>query len=222
MKNLFIAICLMTVINVVSAADETTTSEMAVKDGVATAGQGSAKIDGDIDDSWKKAPKIKVNKMGSESSNDDLSTSTVQLLWNENQLFALWHVKDNELSATNQEEWQQDSIELFLDQNNARSGPYDSDDAQYRVNFEGKLSGQGGGYDADHFKAATKKTDDGYIVEMAVKIAHAELKPGTKLGIDFQVNNDPGTGQRESVTKWNYLENDSWESAADFGTLILK
>ena len=223
MKKTFIAALLLVPVSFAAAADETKVADETKSDeAVVTAVQGAAKIDGEIDDAWKQAPKVAVEKRGDESSQGDLSTATVQLLWDKDHVFALWRVKDSELSASNADNWAQDSIELFIDQNYARSGSYDDDDGQYRVNFEGELSGQGSGFDVNDLRAATKKTENGYVVEMAVKIKHAELKPGAKLGIEFQVNNDAGEGFRDTITKWNDIENDSWENTTDFGTLLLK
>jgi endo-1,4-beta-xylanase len=111
---------------------------------------------------------------------------------------------------------------LFLDQNQKKTRYYQSDDAQYRVNFKGELSGQGEGYDETDLKAATSKTDDGYIVEMAVRVAKSDLKPGAKLGLELQVNDDHDSGSRDAVAKWHHAEDDSWEDTSNFGTLELK
>ena len=141
---------------------------------------------------------------------------------NDDWTYALWQVKDAKLSAESSDEWAEDSVELFLDQNKKRTTIYQSDDAQYRVNFEGDLSGQGTGYDEADLKAATSKTDDGYIVEMSVRVKEIDLQPGAKLGLELQVNDDHGSGGRDSVAKWHHTEDDSWEDTSNFGTLELK
>lgn len=116
----------------------------------------------------------------------------------------------------------QDSVELFLDQNQKRTSYYESDDAQYRVSFEGNRSGQGTGYDENDLAAAAVKTDDGYRVEMSVRLSDIELKSGAKLGLELQVNDDHDSGSRDAVAKWHHTEDDSWENTSNFGTLELR
>ena len=126
------------------------------KKGIAVA----PKVDAKIDEIWKTCPKYLVNQPIAdllEIDSKDMATATVRLLWDDRYLYALWVVKDSELSADAGDDWAQDSVELFLDQQQDQSTSYENDDAQYRVNFEGKISGQGTGYDEADIKAATKK-----------------------------------------------------------------
>ncbi len=203
-------------------ADKTMTKE---EPGVAKAISGAAKIDGKIDDAWKKAPMLKVVKPVDgivQIEEKDMATATVQVMYDQDTLYALWQVTDDKLSDGGADPWEHDSVELFLDQDNKKSSVYDDNDGQYRVNFKGLMSGQGTGYNKDFCKAATAKTENGYIVEMALKITHVKLKSGVKMGFDLQVNDDAGDGSRSAVAKWYNDEDDSWENASTFGTLILK
>ena len=203
---------------VVGTADDSKTD-------VAIAIQGTPKIDGKIDDAWKKAPAVHVNKPISDLLTiepKDIATAAVQFMYDKDHLYALWIVKDSALSADAIDDWAQDSVELFLDQNQNRTNVYEDDDAQYRVNYEGKLSGQGAGYDESDLQAAVAKTDIGYIVEMAIRVNKAELKPGAKLGLELQVNDDHDSGTRDAIAKWHHTEDDSWEDTSNFGTLELK
>ena len=195
------------------------------KTDVAQAIQGTPEIDGKIDDAWKKAPAVHVNKPITDLLAIDpkeIATAAVQFMYDDEHLYALWIVKDSALSADSSDDWAQDSVELVLDKNHQGSTFYEDEDAQYRVNFEGKLSGQGAGYDAGDLKAATVKTDIGYIVEMAIRIDNTELKTGAKLGLELQVNDDHDSGSRDAIAKWHHTEDDSWEDTSNFGTLELK
>ena len=151
-----------------------------------------------------------------------MAKGTVQFMWDKEHLFALWSVKDPKLSAEEVDPWEQDSVELFLDQNKKGTVSYEADDAQYRVNFKGAISGQGSGYDAKDIKAASATSKEGYVIEMSIKIEHVELKPGTKMGLELQINDDPGDGSRGAVAKWNHTEDDSWENTSNFGTLVIE
>ena len=195
------------------------------KKGVAVAKKGTPKVDAKIDEIWKTCPKYVADQPIAdllEIDSKDMATATVRLLWDDRYLYALWVVKDTELSADAEDDWAQDSVELFLDQQQDQSTSYENDDAQYRVNFEGKISGQGTGYDEADIKAATKKNKKGYIVEMAIQTHSADNKAGTVMGIEFQVNDDHGSAQRNAIAKWFHTEDDSWQDTSTFGTLELK
>ena len=201
-------------------------SESKVKVSVAAAIAGTPKIDGKPEELWAKAPKIKVDKPIEdllEIEQEAMATATVQFLWDQDHLYALCNVKDAKLAAAaGVDPWEQDSVELFVDQNMKRSVYYQSDDAQYRVNFQGDVSGQGSGYKRMFLKSAVSKTKTGYIVEMSLKLDKVELKAGTKLGLELQINDDVGEGKRSAVAKWNYDGDDSWEDTSNFGTLEMK
>lgn len=186
---------------------------------------GTIKVDGEIDDAWKNATAVEVKKLVKSESTlteSEAAKGTVKLLWDKEYLFALWQVQDSKLSASSSDPWAQDSVELFVDELNEKSGAYQKDDAQYRVSYEGKISGDGMGYNPENIKAVAKKVDGGYVVEMAVKLSYAKKEAGTKLGLELQINDDPKTGSRGSITKWNHPENDSYMSTSDFGTLVLE
>ncbi len=90
------------------------------------------------------------------------------------------------------------------------------------MNYEGKLSGAGPEYSEKNVKAVAKKIEGGYLVEMSVKLSHAKREAGTKMGLELQVNDDPNTGTRGAVTKWNHDENDSYQNTSKFGTVLLQ
>ncbi len=186
---------------------------------------GTPKIDGEIEDSWKNATAVEVKRIvKSETSmvESEVATGTVKLMWDKEKLYALWQVKDSKLSAKSNNDYEQDSIEFFVDELHERAGAYQKDDAQYRVSYEGKLSGAGEGYKEENLKAAVKKIDGGYLIEMSVKHSFAKAEGGTKMGLELQINDDPNTGSRGAVTKWNHAENDSYQSTSNFGILMLK
>ncbi|TWU48698.1 Endo-1,4-beta-xylanase A precursor [Rubripirellula tenax] len=207
------------------AKTATESDSSAVKGVVAIAAAGSPVIDGEIDEVWSTATAIKVDKPITDLtqvSKEEMSTGEVRVLWSSDKLSVLWQVSDKELSAISSEDWAQDSIELFVDRNHEATASYQDDDAQYRVNFKGQVSGRGLGFVESDVKAVSKKTDTGYLVEMSINMTDSPLHAGDHLGLELQVNNDDGSGERVSVAKWSHAENDSFESTENFGTLTLK
>ncbi|MGB7346085.1 MAG: sugar-binding protein [Pirellulaceae bacterium] len=205
--------------------NEDKTSKIRMPKGTAAAIKGSPEIDGKVDEAWKQVPRVRVQQPIEAIQVlpvDEMATATVQFMWDDGHLYSLWRVTDKKLAPEADDDWQQDSVELFLDQDKKRSTSYEEDDAQYRVNCEGKLSGQGTGFDVNNLKAATSVTKSGYIVEMAVDIKHVKLMPGMELGVEMQVNDNAGDGTRGAVAKWLHVEDDSWENTSKFGTLLIK
>ena len=85
----------------------------------AHAAHGTPKIDGVVDDIWEQAKPINVSKPAiseTELAEDQMATATAQLLWDKEHIYALWKVSDSKLSATADEDWAQDSVELFIDE----------------------------------------------------------------------------------------------------------
>jgi len=218
----FLPACLLFSVAITGLADDNDTDQ---RQGVAIALRGTPKVDGKIDDLWKSCPKHTVALPITELlkiEQKDMATATVQLLWDGRHLYALWVVNDAALSAESSDDWAQDSVELFLDQHQDKSTTYQADDAQYRVNFQGKRSGQGTGYDEADLKAVAARTKKGYRVEMSIRTHAADMKPGTVMGLELQVNDDHGSGQRDAITKWLHPEDDSWQDTSKFGTVQLK
>jgi endo-1,4-beta-xylanase len=108
-----------------------------------------------------------------------------------------------------------------VDQNNAKTKNYQSDDGQYRVNFDNEQS-FGGSASPDALVSATRIISGGYIVELAITLDAIEPQRGMVIGFDFQVNNDEdGDGTRDSVVTWNDPTGQAHQNASTFGVLAL-
>jgi endo-1,4-beta-xylanase len=186
---------------------------------VTTAVKGTPTIDGDIDSVWNSANVIDVNQWVQGTSG---STAKVRTLWDENYLYVLFEVKDSLLTKASANVWEQDSIEIFVDLNNAKSSTYQDDDAQYRINFDNEPSFNPSSKES-LLTSATKVVDGGYIVEAAIKWDGVTPYSGMVIGFDAQVNNDEdGDGTRDSIAIWNDLTGNSWQNTSGFGMLKLQ
>ncbi len=185
----------------------------------AKAAKGTAVIDGDIDDIWNKAEQIVTDRWVSGSSG---STAKVRTLWDDNRLYVLAEVTDSLVTKRSANVWEQDSVEIFIDQNNARTGSYDGDDGQYRVNFDNETSVNPGSLSAN-LTSAAKRTPTGYIIEAAVDWVGTPPKVGSIIGFDVQVNNDENDdGTRDSVAIWNDTSDRTWQNLTNIGLLTLE
>lgn len=187
----------------------------------AVAIHGTPTIDGKIDDVWKKVPRLVTSRPVTEHNaleeGDVPATASVKCMWDDGHLYCLAVVKDSKISTENDDSWEKDSVEFFVDGNLARATSYDSDDGQYRTDASG-VNTVGDSNDIADYTSAVTKTKDGYIVEACIKI---DTDAG-KIGFDVQVNNDAGEGRRQSTMKWNEPTNKSFEDASGVGTLTLR
>ncbi|MBQ5417509.1 MAG: endo-1,4-beta-xylanase, partial [Oscillospiraceae bacterium] len=192
-----------------SAVEERAKAEMKITKGTVT-------VDGEIDDAWSGAEDVKLEiALGSKSE------CSAKLLWDEENLYVLAKVKDDVLNTASGNDYEQDSIEVFLDENNSKAGSYEPDDKQYRVSCENKQSFNGEKCNADNMSSAAVKTDDGYIIEAAFKWTDITPAAGTKIGIELQINDASADGVRIGTLNWSDDSNTSYMNTSVFGTAEL-
>ncbi len=185
--------------------------------GIAKAKYGTPIIDAEIDGIWSSAEYVNVNNAVTAWEG---AKGKVKLLWDEKYVYALFEVSDSLLNNRSQNVHEQDSVEIFLDQNNDKTAYYDIDDGQYRVDYEG-IASFGSTPDTPGFTAKAMKTGDGYMVEMAIPLL-GEPKEGAVMGFDAQVNDSNEIGVRQSIAKFNDITDNSWQSTELWGELILE
>ena len=179
--------------------------------------RGTPVIDGVKDPLWLTANELETNTwvIGSQGA-----TARVRTMWDDQRLYIWAHISDGQLSKVNTNPWEQDSLELFIDQNQARTDSYQPDDGQFRINFDNEQSFRGNA-GPHNFVAATRIVDGGYIVEAAITLDHLRPEANLVLGFDVQVNDDNGAGHRTSKVTWHDPTGAGWTSTANFGTLRL-
>ncbi len=179
---------------------------------------GTPVIDGEQDGIWNATTPHQTD-VWVEGSNG--ATAQFHTLWDEHNLYVYAVITDSLLSASSDDAWQQDSLEIFIDQNNGKTTNYGEDDGQYRINFNNERS-VGGHASLDNFTSFTKVTETGYIVEAAFALDTITPTAGTLLGFDLQVNNDEnGNGSRDSVATWNDPTGASYMDTSRLGVLRL-
>ncbi len=182
-------------------------------------------IDGVIDASWADANVVTTGKTVEGSA--DGATAEVRTLWSgEDMLYVLAEVTDPVIDVTSADPWNQDSLELFLDLGNVKSGSYGPNDAQMRISVDNVRSfGTGdAALQAARLTSATALTDTGYVIELAVSLrgqsgGQNDVPLGgaeTFQGLDFQVN-DGRDGVRYSVHTWAEPTGTGYQNTARWG-----
>lgn len=176
---------------------------------------GTVIVDGVADSIWNEVSAVPLTiEMGA------VAEAQAKLLWDKSNLYLWMEVMDNELDKTSLESHEQDSVEVFLDENNGKTEEYEDDDKQYRINYMDEKSFNGIKCTAENVTSAVKVTDGGYIVEAAFKWTDITPKAGTEIGIELQINNGAG-GTRIGTLSWFDESGMGWSSPRVFGTAFL-
>jgi len=182
----------------------------------ASAAFGTPVIDGEVDAVWNRTATLPVTRYQTAWQG---AIGTARALWDDGNLYVLVEVKDAQLDKANANPWEQDSVEIFVDENNAKTSSYEPDDGQYRVNFDNETSFNPPAI-ADGFESATARTADGYRVEVKIPLRTIVPAGNTSIGFDVQINDASG-GQRISIANWNDLTGQGFQDPSVFGGLTL-
>lgn len=201
------------------SADASTFGKVTVAEipAYAEATQGTPVIDGKIDNIWADANVLDINTYSMGAG----ATGTAKVLWDKDYIYVLAEVKDPVLSKASPNVYEQDTVEIFLDENNRKTTAYESDDIQARVNYDGEKSVTDG-LSTDAFVSAAAKTADGYLVEFALPTTLGGFKANQVVGFDAQINDDgDGAGKRTSISNWYDLTGMGYTDMSGLGLLKL-
>ncbi|RAP74896.1 endo-1,4-beta-xylanase [Paenibacillus montanisoli] len=173
-------------------------------------------VDGTVDAVWSGTPEMPISRYQTAWQG---ASGVAKALWDQQNLYVLIQVSDAQLDNGSVNPWEQDSVEIFLDQNNAKTSFYQDDDGQYRVNFANAASFNPSSI-ADGFASATKVTGTNYTVEVKIPLKSLTPANGKKLGFDVQIN-DGKDGARQSVAAWNDTTGNGYMDTSGFGVLTL-
>ena len=186
-----------------------------MKPGIEQIPYGTISVDADADAAWDNAVNIPltINK-GSEAS------ANAKVLWDDDNLYVYATVKDAVLDKTGAQTHEQDSLEVFIDEDNGKTASYGEDDKQYRINYNNEQSFNGKKCLAENVKSATKTIAGGYVVEAAFKWTDIKPANGTKIGLELQIN-DAKDGKRLGTLSWYDETGMGWSGSNVYGTVEL-
>lgn len=183
---------------------------------------GTPTIDGAAEKLWENAPAIQLDRIVPDATSipaSDLAEAELRAMWDGQNLYILIRATDRTLSTRNSAPWEQDSVELFIDEGQQRNRSYDDDDAQYRISAMGQITLND--KNPNKIQAQVLRTGSGYDIELAIPWLKSAPYLNRSIGFEAQLNDDPGTGRREGIRKWNLATNDAWHDPAGFGSLVL-
>ncbi len=186
---------------------------------------GEINVDGEIDEVWEEVDFIYVENLKTgaymgDSSKDSSDYAELQckVLWDgEYTLYILYVVYDPLISQAGAQEWERDSVEFFIDEDNERNGAFDNNSIQWRI----MAVEQNDGYLNWKIPAqVVKMIPNGYVVEIAYEFSDVELVDGHSIGFDLQINDDAeGNGQRHACLGWSDTTDKASSDNTVWGTL---
>ena len=190
-------------------------------EGRAVAVFGTPTIDGTMEEVWNRAAVILPTVVNSPQVQ---AKGEFRVLWDDNALYTLFVVTDPVLNKASMNTYEQDSVEVFLDEKNDKASSYQSDDVHYRVNYENSPSTDAG--DSNRFYTATSELKDadgkviGYIAETSLTWSAAPANL-TVMGFELQINDAGSAGMRLGTVNIFDQTGTAWQNPSMMGELIL-
>ncbi|WP_228586874.1 endo-1,4-beta-xylanase [Alkalibacterium sp.] len=177
---------------------------------------GTPETTGELDEIWQQAESLPIDRYQLAWQGAD---GVGRVLWDEENLYVLVEVTTPSIDVTGEEPWEQDSVEVFIEESNQQAESYSGGARHYRVNAEGlETSGEWTEYNS--FSSRIIVTDEGYSAELVVPWEEITPVVGDKVGFDLLINGAQA-GSRESVSVWNDLSGQAYQEPAVFGELEL-
>ncbi|MBB6020304.1 endo-1,4-beta-xylanase [Paenibacillus sp. JGP012] len=173
--------------------------------------QGTVTIDGEKDAKWNKADPFQIMPLNPGGG----AFAEARAMWSGQDLYLFIDVTDPNIITNATDPWDQDSVEIFLDENHQRTPFYQYDDAQFRISAD-NMATFAGSASPGRLQSAVKKTAKGYQVEAKIRLQSLTPKAGDVIGFELQVNDNQGNNNK-STAKWNDLTNDSWKNTSQYG-----
>lgn len=183
----------------------------------------SPKIDGKVDDVWAQARSNAIGNVSyAPASNEADASASFKMMYDRQALYLLVDVSDDELINDSVESWLDDSVEVFIDADNAKAQTYGDNDYQYSFAWDASAPtlSETKHNKTDGVQYAFDKTDAGYRLEARLPWATLGTTPsvGAKIGLDVHVNDDDDGGDRDTKLMWNTKNDIAWQSPAALGT----
>ena len=194
--------------------------------GIAPAAQAPA-IDGRVDEVWSDARSHTIQNVvfAPVSSTADLSAS-FKALWDDDNLYLLVDVTDDDLRNDSDEFWLDDGIELFVDADNSKSDDYTDNDYQFYFGWDRSrpVMGEEKRGITTGVAFAMDNIAGGYRTEIKLPWSTLGTKPapGVKIGLDVHVDDDDQGGERDSKLLWHAKEDVAYLHPRAFGTAELQ
>jgi tetratricopeptide (TPR) repeat protein len=186
-------------------------------------------VDGNVDQAWRDIPAHTIGHAGHVayapvSSETDLS-ARFQAMYDQQALYVLVEVTDEQLVSDSAEYWLDDGVEVFIAADNNKSDVYGARDYQYHFDWDSTAPalGETRHNNTNGVQYAFARTEKGYRLEAKLPWATLGTTPavGKKIGLDVHVNDDDDGGDRDTKIMWFGTHDIAWQQPSAFGTAEL-
>ncbi|NGZ76858.1 sugar-binding protein [Saccharibacillus alkalitolerans] len=179
------------------------------------AARGTPHIDGAVDDVWSNATPLRLN------TDPNGTTGTVRIAWDNVALYYLFEMTDATPNAMGAEE-HSDSVEVWVDELNAKNGTRTVGDYQLRVGYDNTLSSAIRGFNLSNVRSAVVQREGGYTAEFAVPYTALTPQAGDVIGFNASANDDSdGDGRRDTYLSWIDKNLPYWADTRVYGEVTL-
>ena len=179
------------------------------------AGNAPKVVDGQVEASWAGSSPLQL------SVEPNGTTGTARVAWDPERVTFLFQMTDDTPSSTTSDE-RSDSVEVWLDELDARAGARTTGDVQLRVGRDGAVSTVVDGLDLSGVRQAVVSTATGYTVEFSVPWTALEPVVGSVIGFNASANDDTNAdGVRDTYLSWVDKNLPYWADTRVYGQLTL-
>ncbi|WP_236284255.1 sugar-binding protein [Paenibacillus allorhizoplanae] len=190
-----------------------------VPSGVSTAVYGTPVLGGAVLDLlWDKTATLPILKHLTMVNGP--TDGYAKVLWDDSNLYVLVRVKSPELNNSSSNAWEQDSVEIFVDETNSKQTSYGTGMGQYRINYLNVKSFNPGSISAG-FESFAKVVDGGYYIETKIPFKAAVPTVDRVIGFDLQINDAKATGGRQDIIMWHDVTGQSYANGSQWGVVAL-
>ncbi|MGL1885022.1 MAG: lamin tail domain-containing protein [Reichenbachiella sp.] len=183
-------------------------------------------VDGLGDDLWESVAFDDIDRanVGQISSQADL-TASFKAGWTQSHLYLLVQIKDDVFYSDSENQiWNDDGVEIFIDASNDKKSFYGADDFYFQFRHDDSESHEYKHGNTEGVVFEQSISNDTTIYEIAIPFSLLGISEPSNhklIGFDVHVNDDDGNGQRDGKVTW-YTEFDySGSNPSYFGIVKL-
>ena len=178
--------------------------------------RGSPSLDF-ADSEWGRAKSVTLAVRNGAKADAD-----VRMLWDDDALYVYACVKDAVINTANADPWQQDSLEVFIDEDNAKAESYGADDKQYRISCKNEATFNGEKCAPSAMASNARLVSDGYEIVASFRWTDIQARAGLSIGLDLQINDADASGSRSGTLNWYDENGTGYMNPGVFGTVVLE
>ena len=166
-------------------------------------------IDGAMDEIYDNTAVLTPSRYSVGDQTKQTGSGTFRVLWDDGNLYIFADIIDTDNYQDNIYSWENDSIDIFIDESGSRNITYGPGVHQIRITADGLMPDEycfktGGSLTKEDIQYAAVATATGYAVEVKVPFVDYEPEENKTIGFEFQINDSTSDANgRVAAINWN-------------------